>query len=427
MRSAVYSRLLVVFCYTSGICLSGDWPGWRGPHGTGVADGVGYPVEWSPDNNRLWTTDLPGPGGSTPAVTGDRIFLTLNAEGDNRLMCIGMDGKKLWSKTLGAEVPGKHRKATGANSSPLTDGTHVFAYFKSGDLGCFNLDGDPLWQINVHDKFGKVTQDTLWWDLGNSPVLIDGAIVVSCVQSGPSWVAALRRTDGEILWKVDRDLDAPEEANQSYSTPGVFRNSDGSQTIVVLGSDYVTAHSARNGSELWRVGGLNPDGEKYFRSISSPVVSNGIVLAPYARGNTLTAIRLGGSGDVTKSHVLYTNKETSADVPTPVIFGDRAYICSDGKRNRGQVYCLDLASGKTIWNGQLPKSRHSFSSSPIVADGKLYLAREDGTVFVVDATSDEFQVLAENSLANELTVATPVFVGRRILLRSHTSLSLIGI
>ena len=417
----------MVICCTSGICLSAEWPDWRGPHGTGVADGVGYPVEWSADHNRLWTTDLPGPGGSTPVVTGGRIFLTLTAHGENRLMCFNMDGTHLWSKTLGAAVPGKHRKATGANSSPLTDGTHVFVYFKSGDLGCFNLNGDLVWQLNVHDKFGEVTPDTLWWDLGNSPVLVDGAIVVSCVQSGPSWVAALRRNDGKILWKVDRDLDAPEEANQSYSTPGVVRNPDGSQTIVVLGSDYMTAHSATNGRELWRVGGLNPDGEKYFRSISSPVVSAGIVLAPYARGTTLTAIRLGGSGDVTHSHVLYTNRTTSADVPTPAVFGNRAYICGDGKRNRGMVYCLDLASGKIIWNGQLAKSRHSFSSSPIVADGKLYLTREDGTVFVVDALADRFRVLSENTLGKEFTVATPVFVDGGILLRSHTSLTLIGL
>jgi len=424
MRSSVFFLFLSV--WTSSLTYSADWPGWRGPHGNGVADGAGYPVEWSAEANLLWTTQLPGAGGSTPAVTGDRIFLTLNTGGENRLLCFGMDGAEQWSKPLGVEVPAKHKKATGSNSSPVTDGTHVFAYFKSGDLGCFSLEGDLLWKMNAHDEFGKVTKETLWWDLGNSPVLIDGAIVLSCVQSGPSWIAAIRRTDGKVLWSVARDLDAPVEANQSYSTPTVVRNDDGSQTIVVLGSDHVTAHSAADGHELWRVGGLNPEGEKYFRSISSPVVSSGIVLAPYARGTTLTAIRLGGSGDVTASHVLYTNSDTSSDVPTPAVLGNRVFICGDAKRERGKVYCLDLESGKTIWAGQLAKSRHTFSSSPIVADGKLYLAREDGTVFVVDAEADEFDILAENSLANEFTVATPVFIGGKILLRSHSSLSLVG-
>ncbi|MCH2212359.1 MAG: PQQ-like beta-propeller repeat protein [Fuerstiella sp.] len=411
----------------SDFCHAADWPGWLGPHGTGTADGSGYPVKWSKDSNLLWKTELPGPGGSTPAVAGNRIFVTLNARGKNRLICFRMDGRQQWSQTLGTEIPGKHKKATGANSSPLTDGQHVFAYFKSGDLGCCSLDGELIWSVNLHKKFGEVTVDTLWWDLGNSPVLIDGAIVVSCVQSGPSWIAALRATDGRVLWKVDRDLDAPLEANQSYSTPAVVRNEDNSQTIIVLGSDHVTAHAAKDGTELWRAGGLNPDGEKYFRSISSPVATQGIVLAPYARGTTLTAIRMGGSGDVTDSHVLYTNKNTSADVPTPAVLNDRAFICGDGGRNRGTVYCLDIRTGRIIWNGQLPKSRHSYSSSPVVADGHLYLTREDGTVFVVDANASEFTLVSENVLENELTVATPVFVGSKILLRSHSSLSLIGL
>jgi outer membrane protein assembly factor BamB len=243
----------------------------------------------------------------------------------------------------------------------------------------------------------------------------------------PHFLSAYFSWGTPVLWNVARDLDAPMEANQIYSTPTVVRNDDGSQTIVVLGSDHVTAHSASDGHELWRVGGLNPGGEKYFRSISSPVVSNGIVLVPYAHGTTLTAIRLGGFGDVTGSHVLYTNSDTSSDVPTPAVLGNRVFIYGDAKRERGKVSCLDLKSGKTIWAGQLTKSRHTFSSSPIVADGMLYLAREDGTVFVVDAEADEFHVLAENSLANEFTVATPVFVGGRILLRSHSSLSLIGL
>ena len=418
--------LLLFAVFSPAGSYAADWPAWRGAQGTGVAHGTGYPVKWSAESNLLWTIELPGPGGSTPVVTGGHIYVTLNAEGENRLLCFNVDGVEVWSKVLGTEIPGKHKKATGSNPSPLTDGKHVFVYFKSGDLGCFSLDGELIWAVNVHKKFGDVTEETLWWDLGSSPALIDGAIVVSCVQSGPSWVAALRATDGTVLWKVDRDLEAPLESNQSYSTPTVVRNDDGSQTIIVLGADHVTAHSATDGLELWRVGGLNPRGDEYCRSISSPVVSNGIVLAPYARGKMLTAIRMGGLGDVTGSHVLYVNEGTSADVPTPAIFGERVFICGDNGRNRGKVHCLDLASGALIWSGHLAKSRQSFSSSPIVADGRLYLTREDGTIFVVDAMSDEFRVLAENTLTDSFTVATPVFFDRRILLRSHATLSLIG-
>ena len=424
MLSRTLPALLILV--TTSSSFAGDWPGWRGPHGNGTADGSGYPVKWSATNNLVWDIEQPGPGGSTPIVVGNKIFLTYNSDGQNQLQCIGMDGKPRWTRSVGKEVPGKHKKATGANPSPVTDGERVFAYFKSGDLGCFSLDGDLLWQADVHDRFGDVTKETLWWDLGNSPVMIDGAIVLSCVQTGPSWLAALNPADGETLWHVERNLTAPIEANQSYSTPTVVTNNDGSQTIVVLGADHVTAHSAKDGRELWRVGGLNPEQDGYFRSIASPVAANGIVIAPYSRGETLTAIRLGGSGDVTSTHVLYTNPDTSADVPTPVVLDDRVFICRDGKRGRGTIDCLDLETGKEIWSGQLPRSGRTFSASPVVAGGKLYVTREDGTVFVVDALADQFTLLAENEIADEFTVATPVFVDGKILLRSHDRLRLIA-
>ena len=425
MLPRLLSLLLLITLTTT--TPAGDWPGWRGPHGNGTADGTGYPVTWSESENLLWTIRQPGPGGSTPIVFGDNIYITFNSDGLNQLQCIGIDGEIRWTKSVGNEVAGKHKKATGANPSPVTDGERVFAYFKSGDLGCFSLDGKLLWQSNVHDRFGEVNHETLWWDLGNSPVMIDGALVLSCVQSGPSWLAAFNPEDGSVLWHVERRLDAPREANQSYATPTVVTNADGSQTIIVLGADHVTAHSAEDGRELWRVGGLNPEGEEYYRSISSPVAADGIVLAPYARGGTLTAIRLGGNGDVTNSHVVYTNTGTSADVPTPAILGDRVFICRDADRERGTIDCLDLKTGEEIWSGQLPRRSKTYSASPVVADGKLYVTREDGTVFVVDALADEFTVLAENQIADEFTVATPVFVDGKILLRSQESLRLVGL
>jgi len=198
------------------------------------------------------------------------------------------------------------------------------------------------------------------------------------------------------------------------------------QQIVVLGADHVTAHAAADGAELWRLGGLNPTGHKYFRSIASAAVAEGIVVAPYARGDSLTAVRMGGSGDVTKTHQLWANTGTAADVPTPAIAAGRVYICRDNGDARGVVDCLDLQTGRTIWSGQLPKNRHTFRASPVVADGRVYLTRQDGTVFVVNAGGDKFQLLSENSLADEHTTATPVFIDGRILLRTESHLYLIG-
>ena len=144
-----------------------------------------------------------------------------------------------------------------------------------------------------------------------------------------------------------------------------------------------------------------------------------MVVAPYARGGTLTGIRMGGEGDVTQSHVAWTRQETSADVPTPTIANGRVYVVRDVKQNRGTVDCLDLKSGQTIWSGQLPRHRLTFRSSPVYADGHLYVTRQDGTVFVLDADGGDFRLVSENRVADEHTVATPVLFDGSILLRTE--------
>src|SRR4029077_14028316 len=175
-----------------------------------------------------------------------------------------------------------------------------------------------------------------------------------------------------------RNLNAPEEAAQSYSTPVVV-NDGPLEIIIVLGADHVTAHQASDGKELWRVGGLNPTGQRFFRSIASAVVADGIVVAPYARGATLTAIRLGGHGDVTQSHVVWSKNDLGADVPTPAALDGKVYLCTDN----GRLSCLDIRTGDVLWSGQPEKNRHVFSASPVIADGKIYTTREDVKTFVL--------------------------------------------
>jgi outer membrane protein assembly factor BamB len=394
-----------------------NWPNWRGPDYNGVATGTGFPEHWSSTENVLWKFELPGKGASTPAVWDGRIILTSAIEGQNGVICLDRNGKSLWQTKVGTERPGKHNKATGCNPSPVTDGKHIYTYFKSGELACLDFAGDIVWQKNMHDLYGE---DTLWWDLGTSPVLTKDHIVVAVIHSGPSFLAAFGKSDGKLAWKQDRSLDAPREAAQTYSTPVVF-DEGGRQHIVVLGADHVTAYNAADGKELWRVGGLNPGRNEYFRSIASPVVADGIVVAPYARGKSLTAIRLGGKGDVTKSHIVWSKDSLGADVPSPVVQNGKTYICGD----KGGVTCLETQTGKVLWSGETAKNRHQFSSSPVIADGKIYLTREDGTTFVV-AQGDEFKVLATNELKDEFVVATPVFVDGRILIRTMERLYCVG-
>ena len=180
--------LLIVLLSVVPFASAGDWPGWRGPNGNGVADGTGYPVSWTPEDVS-WEYDLPGLGASTPAVFSGDIFLTYTKDGKNVAACLDMQGKEKWSQELNASIDGKHKDGTGANPSPVVSEDGVFVFFKSGDFGCFSLAGEKKWSVNVFEKFAKVTSKTLWWDLGTSPVLTSNAVVITLMHSGPSYLA----------------------------------------------------------------------------------------------------------------------------------------------------------------------------------------------------------------------------------------------
>jgi outer membrane protein assembly factor BamB len=211
------------------------------------------------------------------------------------------------------------------------------------------------------------------------------------------------------------------ESAQSYTTPIVAEDAEGKETIYVLGADHITAHDAATGSELWRVGGLNPSRDENFRSIASPVLSGEVLIAPYARGRSITAVRLGGRGDVTGSHIAWFIERLGADVPTPAAYEGRVYVGTD----RGEVACLDGATGKVVWRGQLERSGTAYSSSPVVAGGHVYFTREDGTTVVLKA-GDAFQVVGTNRMDGEYIVATPVFIDNIVLVRTYQHLYCIG-
>jgi outer membrane protein assembly factor BamB len=395
------------------------WPSWRGPHFNGVADGENYPTKWTSSENVKWKIKLPGRGASTPAVVDDKLILTCGAAGKNTVVCLSFkSGETLWTTEIGAETAGKHAKATGANPSIATDGEHAYAYFKSGDLACLDLAGKIVWQINLQEKYGKLKdengKDTLWWDLGNSPVLTKNAVVIALMHSGPSFLVAFDKTSGTELWKSERNFDAPEEAAQSYSTPMLVKDGD-MDLLVTVGADFITGNDANTGREVWRVGTLNPWGGRYFRSISSVVASDGIVIAPYSRGNSLTAIRLEG---VQKPTLLWqhAHEGSGADVPTPIAEDGKVYIYQDGKASR--LACIDIKTGKELWAVPTGQHRKAVSASPIKAGDRFYVAREDGTVFVIK----DGKIESENPLDGDMFVATPVLVDGKILLRTVNTL-----
>ena len=394
-----------------------DWPRWRGAGQNGVASGEGYAVKWAEEENVAWKVEVPGWGTSTPAISGDHIFLTCEDDEKTAILCLNRKGEKQWLTHFGKTAGNRNRKAGGANPSPVTDGEHVYAYYRNGDLACVDFEGKAVWQINIQEKYGR---DALQWDLGTSPVLTKKLVVIAVMHQGPSYLVALDKKSGKEAWKVDRSVPAPREARDSYTTPLVISRGE-QEVIVTAGADHVTAHAADTGKELWRAGGLNPNQRGNFRSIASPVVVGDVVIVPYSRGATLTAVRLGGTGDVTDTHVVWTKDIETCDVPTPIAHDGKVYLCGD----RGQIVCIDSESGKTLWSEDPPRSRYVCSASPVLANGHLYATRENGATLVYSLNGDAPQLVSTNSV-REYTYATPVFVDGQIYVRTSNYLIRIG-
>lgn len=418
--AAILAHSLVVSAGSVSPTAAADvWKQWRGDGQVGVANGEGYPIKWSPSDSVAWSIDLPGIGASTPVISNGRALLTAGVDGQNRLLCIDTEsGKTLWSARLGTDKGGKHRKASGANSSPVTDATLTYAYFRSGDLGCVDNQGNVRWQKNLQDSYGE---DTLWWDLGTSPLLTETAVIIAVMQSGPSYLAAFDKLTGKLLWKTDRVLDAPEEAAHSYSSPLLVTIGD-KRVIAVLGADHLTLHSETDGKELARLGGFNPTAQRYFRSIASPVVHGDVIACPYARGSTITGVSLSALlARKGKDAILWFRDDIGADVPTPAALDGKFYICGD----KGVVTAIDAQSGKNVWQVELPRSRHAFSSSPLIAGDHVYLTREDAITFVIGPISSaEPKLVATNEINDAAldTVASLAPIDGDLLLRTRESL-----
>jgi outer membrane protein assembly factor BamB len=396
------------------------WPSWRGPADNGVASNGNYPTHWDEGKNLVWKASLPGKGCSTPAIWNKHIFVTAGADGRDAVLAFDWSGKLLWQTELGTERPGKHRNGSGSNASPVTDGKSVFVYFKSGDLAALDFAGKILWQTNLVEAFGK---DTLFWDHGTSPVLTQSDVIMARMHHGESWLAAFDKASGALKWKVARNYETPTENDHSYATPLVLRQND-QEAILVWGAEHLTAHSARDGKLLWSCGNLNPASAKNWPAVATPVVVGDVAVVPFGRSDRgqalLYGIKLNGKGDVTKTHRVWQRADTGTFVPSPTEYQGRVYLV----RDRGQVECLDPDTGKTIWNDAFPKASANFYSSPVVANGKLYAAREDGVVFVA-SIGDKFELLAENPMHDRL-IASPVLLADRIFLRGEKSLYCIG-
>ncbi len=421
-----------------------NWPQWRGPSLNGVSNEKNLPVKWTDEENVAWKLEMPAWSGSTPIIWGDYIFLNASesetpksgnraSEGDMRRP-VGDDmnrsvkgdlylwmvdrtkGTPLWKRLLGSGDV-KMRKQNMSSPSPVTDGRNVWVMTGTGILKAFDFKGNELWARDIQKDYGKFG---LNWGYASSPLLYEDSLFVQVLHGmrtdDPSYLLRIDKKTGKTIWRVERPTDARMESPDSYATPALLRYGNNVE-IVVLGGDCVTGHDPATGKELWRGGGLNPNNNGNYRIVASPVVFDGVIYAP-TRVKPLTAFRAGGRGDVTETHRLW-QFQNGPDVPTPVTDGKYFYSVTDN----GVAWCLDAKTGEEIYGRQRLKPG-TYSASPVLADGKIYITNEDGLTTVYKA-GPQFEILAENPL-NDYCLSSLAISDGQLFIRTASYLYCIG-
>jgi len=409
---------------------SANWPAFRGNSADGVT-GASAATSWSADagagpaRNVRFKVPIPGLAHSSPIVWGDRIFLTtaISEKGDAPLkvglygagdpaddnglqkwvvLCINKrTGKTLWQQTAQASLPKtkRHTKATHANSTPVTDGKRLIAYFGSQGVYAYSLDGKPLWSkdLGVFD-IGPQGYD-LQWGTASSPVLYGDKVLVQCDQKKGSFLVALDAATGRELWRANRDG----VSHQSWSTPAVIA-AGGRTQVVTNGWPYIAGYDLATGNELWRLKSLGDI------VVPTPILAHGLIFITNAHGGQapLYAVKPGASGDITppagatsSAGVAWMEPRNGAYMQTPLVLDDLLYSCSD----RGVLKVYDARTGALHYTQRLGEGTAGFTSSPITAGGKVYFASEEGEVYVLKAGA-KYELLSKN-LLGEIAMATP--------------------
>lgn len=413
-----------------------DWPSFRGAGAAGVAEGA-PPTEWDLGRglNVAWSRPVPGFGHSSPIVWGDRIFVTsavplpasvasggvtvlgspaavnsdeyriVEARSPHawRLYCLNRaDGAIVWERTAHEGVPKvkRHAKASQASATAATDGTHVVAMMGSEGLFAYDMDGRLLWKQDLGTlDHGYVDDPTDEWGPGSSPVIHDGMVIVQNDRQRDSYVAAFDVRTGEPRWRTGRD-EMP-----SWSTPVLHRGTR--STLVTNSPRFVRGHDAQTGRELWRV----EDGTQV--KVPSPVLAGDLVIVTGGYptgGRPILGIR------AADGEVVWKLERGSPYTPTPLVYQGVLYVAIDN----GIFAAYDAATGKQLYQQRIARDAGGFTASPVAADGRIYLAGEDGTVFVIRA-GQTFELLARNDM-REMCLATPAVSGDLLLVRTRTRL-----
>jgi outer membrane protein assembly factor BamB len=475
MRSVVPA--LVLSCFFGGtLAMAQHWPHWRGPARNGVSAETGLPVTWSAEcapttpgqdsesgpsasdeagaeatqppqgrgrgrgegrpltpvacnnivtKNVAWKLPLPAYSGSTPIVWGNTIFLNVATAANAGVIELwAIDKVKqsvLWKRGI---VDSNHmeRKQNMSSPSPVTDGKHVWVMTGLGILKAFDFSGKEIWTRDIQADYGRFG---LNWGYASSPLLQGDALYVQVLHGmktdDPSYVLKIDKMSGKTVWRVERPTPAVNESPDSYTTPA-WIEANGRAELIITGGDLVSGHDPATGKEYWRADVLNPQRGGAFRIIASPTIVDGLIIAP-TRNNPLVAMRPGGSGDVAATRVAWTFAQ-GPDVPTPVSDGTLLYVVRDG----GVVFALDVKTGTTVYGPErLPPG--TYSASPILADGKIYVTTEEEGLTTVFRAGPKFEILSSNRLLNDCSpycLSTVAVSEGQLFLRTSSFLWAIG-
>ncbi len=429
------NHLLIVVC---GIVLAGsgaraeNWPNWRGPASTGVSAEAGLPATWSDTTNVAWRTALSGAGVSSPVVWGERVFVTsqigsgassvgprlgqgADASAAERSLAAPRgpnvrfvvealntaDGRRVWAYELPADgpLPAVHDKHNLASASPVTDGERVYAVFGTGQVAAIDANGRAVWTRHLGKEFGAWEIN---WGNGSSPIVHGNALILACYHGPSSYLIALDTRTGKQLWKVDRP-----RGTLSYSTPVVIPAAQGAE-LIVNSSVGIEAYDPATGRPLWHFNEANQfpipvamhhDGVIYL--------SRGYRSGPYA------ALRPGGRGDISKTHVLWHVPTGAPYISSLVFYDGLIYMAGDV----GVITCVDAKTGERVWRERLGGI---YTASPVAGDGRIYLFSESGETIVLKAGRTA-QIAARNRLAGRV-LASPAVSGGRLFIRTDDAI-----
>ncbi|MCE9563865.1 MAG: PQQ-binding-like beta-propeller repeat protein [Planctomycetes bacterium] len=412
-------RTLFMLVVCGAAAAADDWPQWRGLKNDGLSDEKGLPTEWGAEKNVVWKLKMPGIGAGTPAVWGDKIFVT-SVDGDDVVaMCIGTDSKEKWKKKLSNTGAKRYKNPAGADVSDAsascsTDGKHVWAFAGNGVLACFTMDGTQVWANDV-SKYGKID---IAFGPHWTPVLYKDKLYLQVMHRAAQKLVKYDALTGKEEWAVDRPGYGKGESPDVYASAFMWEG-EGGPLLISHGNDFCTGHKITDGTEVWRVQGLNPTSNSHWRFVSDPLVTPDLIVVPSCKnGPTVGLNPVGAKGNIDSDNAAEIWRiKTTPDVVSPIRIGDVIYLCG-----HGPFSAHEAKTGQQIYKADVTKGYHW--ANMVAGDGKIYATSQEGVTDVVQA-GREFKKLATNTLPDKI-FGSPAIANGRIYFRGYGYLWAIG-